>query len=96
MEMEDAQQTGGNVCGADGPFERFPLCSGNNSSSNQRRTTTRRVEDQDRDNMDNSSDSEVIKKFALKDMAQSRAWLGVQGRAADTQHIQHVTEVSQV
>ena len=47
-----------NVCGADGPFERFTLCSGNNSSSNQHRTTTRRVEDQDRDNTDNSSDSE--------------------------------------
>ena len=49
MEMEGAQQTGGNV---------MSYFSGNNSSSNQRRTTTRRVEDQDRDNMDNSSDSE--------------------------------------
>ena len=31
---------------------------GDNSYSNQRRTTTRRVEDQDRENTDNSSDSE--------------------------------------
>ena len=40
--------------------------------------------------------SEEIKKFALKDTSQSRVWPGVQGWAADTQHVQHVTEVSQV
>ena len=40
--------------------------------------------------------ADTQRRVAMKDTAQSRAWPGVQGWAADPQHIQHVKEISHV